>query len=221
VAARAEADLAPAIPQIWRSEVHSIRADLRGWLQQKAVFEADWSPEYSELSFGLSGGAGHDPRSRAEAVEIGEGFLLQGSIDLVERHSSGAVRVVDHKTGRVPDPPPQMLGQGEVLQPALYALAAEKMLGEPVSSGRLSYATIAQNYNAIEVPLNEWTRRRAEQTLAMIDGAIRDGFLPAAPRKDACKSCEYQAVCGPYEEERVREKSQAELKDLKELRGWR
>ena len=221
VASRAEADLAPAIPQIWRSEVQSIRADLRGWLQQKAAFEADWSPEYSELSFGLPIGTGHDPQSRAEAVEIGEGFLLQGSIDLVERHSSGALRVVDYKTGRIPDPAPQMLGQGEVLQPSLYALAAEKMLGEPVSSGRLSYATIRQNYNAIEVPLNEWTRRRAEQTLAIIDGAIRDGFLPAAPRKDACKNCEYQPVCGPYEEERVREKSQAELKDLKELRGWR
>jgi hypothetical protein len=28
-------------------------------------------------------------------------------------------------------------------------------------------------------------------------------------------------VCGPYEEERVKEKSQAELKGLKEMRGWR
>ena len=48
---------------------------------------------------------------------------------------------------------------------------------------------------------------------------MRDGFLPAAPRKDGCKHCEYLPVCGPYEEERVAEKSQAELKELKELRG--
>ena len=52
-AARAEADLAPAIPQIWRAEVQSLRADLRGWLQQKALLEADWTPEFNELSFGL------------------------------------------------------------------------------------------------------------------------------------------------------------------------
>jgi hypothetical protein len=68
--------------------------------------------------------------------------------------------------------------------------------------------------------MNHWTRRRAEQVLQVIDGAMRNGFLPAAPRKDGCKNCEYLPVCGPYEEERVAEKSQAELKALKELRGW-
>ena len=51
--------------------------------------------------------------------------------------------------------------------------------------------------------------------------AMRDGFLPAAPRKDGCKRCDYLPVCGPYEEERVTEKSQPELRELKEMRGWR
>jgi len=128
---------------------------------------------------------------------------------------------VDHKTGKIPEPRPEMVGAGEVLQPALYAMAAEKILGETVALGRLSYATIAQNYATVDVPLNEWTRRRATQVLQAIDDALRDGFLPAAPRKDGCKGCEYLPVCGPYEEERVREKSQPELKALKELRGWR
>ena len=72
-----------------------------------------------------------DPRSRKEPVEIEGGFRLQGSIDLVERHSSGVLRVVDHKTGRVPEPRPEMVGSGEVLQPVLYALAAEKMDHHP------------------------------------------------------------------------------------------
>ncbi len=71
------------------------------------------------------------------------------------------------------------------------------------------------------MPLNEWTRQRAAQVLRVIDDAMRDGFLPAAPRKDGCKRCEYLPVCGPYEEERVGEKSQPELKALKELRSWR
>jgi CRISPR/Cas system-associated exonuclease Cas4 (RecB family) len=95
------------------------------------------------------------------------------------------------------------------------------MMGEPVGSGRLYYSTIAQNYATIDVPLNEWTRRRTAQVLAAIDGALRDAFLPAAPRKDGCKGCDYLPVCGPYEEERVAVKSQAELGKLKELRGWR
>ena len=54
-----------------------------------------------------------------------------------------------------------------------------------------------------------------------IDDALRNGFLPAAPRKDGCKACEYLPVCGPYEEERVQVKSQPELKGLKELRSWK
>jgi ATP-dependent helicase/nuclease subunit B len=221
VAHRAEQDLAPAIPQIWRSEVQALRADLRGWLQQKAAIEPDWKPEFYELSFGLKDPVGRDPRSRKEPVEVCGGFLLQGSIDVVERHPSGVLRVVDHKTGKIPEPRPEMVGLGEVLQPALYAMAAEKILGEPVALGRLYYSTIAQNYTAVDVPLHQWTRRRAEQVLYAIDSAMRGGFLPAAPRKDGCKGCEYLPVCGPYEEERVREKSQAELKELREMRTWR
>jgi ATP-dependent helicase/nuclease subunit B len=221
VTEREEEKLAPAIPQIWRSEVQSLRADLRGWLQHRAATESDWTPAFYELSFGLDDPAGRDPRSSKDPVEIGGGFRLKGSIDLVERHRGGVVRVVDHKTGRVPDPKPEMLGKGEILQPVLYAMAAEKLLEEQVSFGRLHYSTIAQNYQAIDVPLNDWSRRRAAQALAVIDAAMRDGFLPAAPRKDGCKGCDYLPVCGPYEEERVTEKSQPELKGLKDLRGWR
>ena len=220
-AARAERELAPAIPAIWRSEVQALGADLRGWLQQKARFEADWTPEFCELSFGMKNPAGRDPSSRKEAVTVSGGYRLQGSIDLVERHTSGTLRVVDHKTGRIPDPRPDTVGNGEVLQPTLYALAAEDMLGEAVGVGRLYYATIAQNYAAIDVPMHDWTRRRAQHLLEMINGAIVNGTLPAAPREGGCKNCEFLPVCGPYEEERVKEKSQAELKGLKEMRGWR
>ena len=145
---------------------------------------------------------------------------MQGSVDVVERHPSGVVRVVDHKTGKIPEPRPEMVGRGEVLQPALYAMAAEKIFGEPVAFGRLYYSTIAQNYTALDIPLNQWTRRHAEQVLQAIDAAMRDGFLPAAPRPDGCKGCDYLPVCGPYEEERIREKSQAELKELREIRTW-
>ncbi len=221
VAARYEEKLAPAIPQIWRAEIQAIRGDLRGWLQQQATAEPGWTPQFSELSFGLRDPSGRDPRSSKDPVELDGGWRLQGSIDLVERHTSGVLRVVDHKTGRVPEPKPELVGGGEVLQPALYALAAEKLLGEPVAFGRLYYATIAQNYRTIDVPANPWMRQRAAQVLRIIDDAIRDGFLPAAPRKDGCKRCEYLPVCGPYEEERVTEKSQPELKSLKELRSWR
>jgi ATP-dependent helicase/nuclease subunit B len=202
VAEAAKLELAPAIPQIWTSEIESLRADLRGWVLQR---DLDWTPIGVEREF---------------EVGVGE-FKLKGAIDLIERHPSGVVRVVDHKTGRKPDPAPEMIGGGEALQPALYSLAAEQFLGEAVAFGRLHYATIAQNYAVIDVAINQWSRRRAMQVLETIDAALQDGFLPAAPRVDACKHCDYLAVCGPYEEERVAVKSPAELRTLKDLRGWK
>ncbi len=221
VAARYRDELAPAIPHIWDAEIQTLKADLRGWLQNHASLAADWTPQFAELSFGLRDPVGRDPHSVREPVEIEGGFLLQGSIDLVERHSSGALRVVDHKTGRIPDPRPELVGGGEALQPVLYALAAGKILNEQVDQGRLSYATIAQNYANLDVLINDWTRQRALAVLRIIDEAMDRGFLPAAPRKDGCKHCEYIPVCGPYEEERVALKSQPELKTIKELRSWR
>jgi ATP-dependent helicase/nuclease subunit B len=152
---------------------------------------------------------------------VSGGYRLQGSIDLVERHTSGVVRVVDHKTGRIPDPRPETVGKGEVLQPTLYALAAEAMLGEPVASGPALLRHHRAELRRDRRPMHDWTRRRAQHVLETINGAIVNGTLPAAPREGGCKNCEYLPVCGPYEEERVKEKSQAELKGLKEMRGWR
>ena len=39
--------------------------------------------------------------------------------------------------------------------------------------------------------------------LAALGALLQTGFLPAAPRKEACERCGYRVVCGPYEEERV------------------
>ena len=200
VAARYAEKLAPAIPAIWRREVEAIRADLRGWVQQKLLLEDAWTPIACERKF--------------EAT-LEDGYRLKGRIDLVERHTSGTVRVVDHKTGKPREPKTEVVGGGESLQPLLYGMA------EGASMGRLWYATIARNYEVIDVPLNEWSRRRALNVLGRIDGAIADGFLPAAPRKDGCKGCEFLIVCGPYEEERMQTKPKAEIAGLKEIRSWK
>ena len=117
--------------------------------------------------------------------------------------SSGQLRVTDHKTGAVPQPLPRTVGKGEVLQPALYALAVEKMLGEPVTSARLYHATLKANFKSIAVRV---PNDNTVAVLETIDEAISTGLLPANPREDACEYCEYRPVCGPYEEQRVKRK---------------
>jgi ATP-dependent helicase/nuclease subunit B len=208
----------PAIPAIWESEVAKIQADLRGWLHCRTV-DQDWQPVAGELSFGRPLDAAHDPRSVPTPLKaIGE-FTFIGSIDLIERNSQGAYRVTDYKTGRVPYPHPTAVGGGSDLQPLIYALAAEAVLGKPVAGGRLHYATMRGSYKDVFIPLSESNKGTLLRVLDGIDASIRNGFLPAAPKKDACVNCDYIPVCGPYEEDRTNKKSPLNLRPLTQIRG--
>ena len=223
-AAKFKEDLAPAIERVWEAEMEDLRTDLRGWLQYVAANDGDWEPIHFEFAFGLAAEEGRDPASTTEAVDLGEyGVRLRGSIDLVERSIArpGVVRITDHKTGKPPEMTPALVGGGKFLQPLLYALAAEKLLGATVESGRLFYATQQGAYQHVEIPANDRARKFLAKLLAGIDGAIAGGFLPPAPQKDACKNCDYRMVCGPYEERRLLKKDRREerLDGLMEIRG--
>ena len=131
VAARYEDELAPAIPRVWKSEIENLRTDLRGWLQHVAATESDWVPEHFEFAFGLAPDPDRDPASTAQEALILDHVRLRGSIDLIERHPArNTLRITDHKTGKAPQNRPQYVGGGAMLQPLLYALAAETSLGK-------------------------------------------------------------------------------------------
>ena len=225
VAEKYREDLVPAIPRVWATEIEDLRTDLRGWLQHIAVNDREWEPIHFEFAFGLPRTEGRDPASTAEEAYLAEGAVhLRGSIDLVERHTTRpqVLRITDHKTGKLPESIPAYVGGGRFLQPLLYGLAAEKLLGATVESGRLFYATQQGGYNAVEIRLAEKARQFLAKLLDNIDHAIATGFLPPAPQKDACEICDYRSVCGPYEELRlVRHKDRGDerLEPLTEIRG--
>ncbi len=206
-AAEYEEELAPAIPRVWKSEIEDLRTDLRGWLQHVAANDDDWEPIHFEFAFGLAQreDSDHDPASTAEEADLADcGVRLRGSIDLIERHvTTGALRVTDHKTGKQPATIPLYVGGGRLLQPLLYALAAAKLTGKPVESGRLFYATQQGAYQHALIQVNDKSRAFLTKLLANIDGAIAAGFLPPAPQKDACEWCDYRPVCGRHEEQRT------------------
>jgi len=212
--------LAPAIPRIWASEMESLRTDLRIWLRKVAESGPRWRPTYFELAFGLPLGPDRDPRSQKEPVVILDRLLLRGSIDLVEvDEAEGILRVTDHKTGKGKWSSRLVIDGGETLQPVLYGLAAEQVLGRPARIGRLYYCTQRGEYRTVDVDLDEHARKAAIGVLSSIERAIRDGFLPAAPKEKACNWCDFRVVCGPYEEIRVKSKRKderiAELNDLR------
>ena len=212
-----EEELAPAIDRVWRDEIDGIGRDLRMWVRKLPEAE-DWVPRHFELSFGLDT-EGHDPASVRDPVTIDGRFRLRGSVDLVEeRQRTNDLRITDHKTGRNRTTPRTIIGGGATLQPVIYGLVVEQMLGRPVTGGRLFYCTTAGAFTDHPVPLNAASRHAALEALEIIDRAIELGFLPAAPAERACTWCDFRPVCGPDEPVHLRRKPSEPLGDLLALR---
>ena len=106
-----------------------------------------------------------------------------------------------------------------MLQPLLYAHAAEALLGKPARASQLFYCTQRGNYTPVDMAVTDHSRAFLQLILQSIDAAVEEGFLPAAPRKEACEFCDYRLVCGPYEEQRVRRKKQDRLERLQQVRN--
>ena len=220
VASEYEEQLAPAIPRVWKSEIEDLRMDLRGWVRQKSAENPGWMPIHFEYSFGLRLEPSHDAASTTQDVIVEGGAHIRGVIDLVERHAErGTLRVTDHKTGKMPERAPLAVGGGAALQPLMYSLAAERLLGSTAESGRLSYCTQRGGYRHIDIAADQRNRAFLSRVFEIIDGHIERGFLPAAPARDACAFCDYGAICGPYEQRRTARKNAQLLEELTELRG--
>lgn len=219
--------LAPAIERVWDDEIAAIRTDLREWLRRASLDTSGFAPRHFELSFGLAsaGRSRHpaDPASKPEPVRLDTGLLLRGSIDLVERHPSGFLRVTDYKTGKADAKADQVIAGGKSLQPVLYSLAAEKLFpgSDVVSGGRLYFSTRRGGFTEVLVTLDEEARSAAQQLTQTIGAAVRKPFLPAAPASGECQRCDYRPVCGPYEEFRSARKPQDSLEPLTRLRNTR
>lgn len=216
-------DLAPAIDRVWHDEIAALRRDLRLWFDEMVMRDADrWRPERFELGFGMPFESARDPGSVREPVRVGDpGFLLRGSIDLVERRADGkALRVTDHKTGKNRTTPATVVEGGRILQPVLYAAALHALTGEPVVEGRLSFCTTAGQFSERPIAIDEHVARRGIEVLEIVDRAVEQGLLASRPGRlgdrAACDYCEFRAVCGPDEPRRTSRKPV--MPDLEGLR---
>jgi ATP-dependent helicase/nuclease subunit B len=199
--------LAPAILRVWQHEVDSVRWDIYGWIRHLAESRDGWVPKWFELSFGMN----------SPPISLPDGTRVRGAIDMVEEKES-ALRVTDHKTGKA-QPPFGFTRNGEVLQPLLYAQAAETLLDKPVVATRLFYCTQRAGYKLDEIAVTDLARTYLSKVIEIIDESLSQGFLPAAPRPDACTYCDYKIVCGPYEEIRIQRKKTDRLRLLEQLRS--
>ncbi len=222
VFARHHDALAPAIERVWDDETTLMHGDLRLWLDNLATSSAEWVPRYFELSFGLPIDDAHDEASVPAPIRIDDRFEIRGAIDLIEVHGTlGSLRVTDHKTGRNRTTRGLVVGGGATLQPIVYTLVAERLLGTPVSYARLSFTTTAGGFTEHPVSVRDEHRRAGLEVLEIIDRAVETGALPQAPKRGACHWCDFRAVCGPLEEKRASHKNRnlGALEDLAALRA--
>ncbi len=223
VAAEVFDQFKPAIERVWEDGVLTLEADLREWVRRVSQ-DPEWKPAHFELSFGLPGRDvdAQDPQSTPLPVTLVEGLQVRGSIDLVEKSASGALRATDYKTGRSRAEPGNVIGGGRHLQPVLYALVLEKLFsGAIVKGGRLFYTTQIGGFLSVPTELNAASREAFGLVARTLRSALETGFFPAAPEEGECKYCNFRSLCGPDEERRVlrtRKGLRAELKDLRKLR---
>ncbi len=199
--------LVPAIGRVWDDGIEAIRQDLREWLRHESDSKSPFEPWRFELSFGLPRDPDRDAHSVGDPVDLAVGLKLRGAIDLIERTPAGVLRVTDHKTGRYRAKAGATIQGGELLQPVLYALAAQTLFPEQrVESGRLYYCTADGEFRDHVVPLDDRALEAAGILGEIVSGAFEAGSFPALPREDACRWCDYRQVCGPDEERRTRNK---------------
>ncbi len=220
VAARYEDELAPAILRVWKSEIENLRTDLRGWLQHVAATESEWLPAHFEFGFGLAPNPDRDPASTAEEALILDAMSsarfhrsdraprdAQRSSHYRSQDRQGAAKPAAVRRRRCDSSAVALRARGRNItgpirgiRPAVLLHSARRLLG-------------CRQFRS--------TRKDADVCAAYfetIDNSIAEGFLPAAPQTGACAMCDYTAVCGPYEESRVKRKQSDRLDSLIEIR---
>ncbi len=188
--------LPPPSEAIAHNETLALRRDLDRFLRLEAL-SPEREPHGLEVGFGLPE-LFDEPLARLEPVEIdlGEGmrFRLRGRIDRLDR-LEGGYEVVDYKTGRrLAKEKGAVYRGGRQLQHALYALAAEDLVGGSVL-GSCYYFPVSQAERArVALPFPD--RERLRQLLKDLMEPLETGaFVHTDRLEDDCQYCELSAAC--------------------------
>jgi ATP-dependent helicase/nuclease subunit B len=199
----------PRVRRVFEGEVARLARELGLYVLELVADERAPRPLRGDAAFGLPATADSDPISSPYPIVLSNGLMLKGALDAVEELLDGTLRVTDFKTGKIKRDlkPNATVGGGEMLQPLLYAFAAEALEARAgdqrsVSTSRLFYSS-QKGGQALEISVDGAARHAVLEVVAAIDEAIVQGDLLAAPRKDACKACPFTPVCGPGEELRT------------------
>lgn len=131
-------------------------------------------------------------RERFVEVEVGDGILLRGFIDRVDRAPTGAVRIVDYKTGKSPS---ERFSQEALYQMRFYALMMWRIDGVIPSRLQLVYLGDGRTLtlDPTEAELVEFEQQVGGLWEAIERAALAREFPPR--RTPLCPWCSFQAQC--------------------------
>ncbi|MDP4014964.1 MAG: PD-(D/E)XK nuclease family protein [Candidatus Nanopelagicales bacterium] len=135
-------------------------------------------------------------RELSVSTTLDSGLVLRGIIDRLDRSSSGALRVVDYKTGRAP-------GQGwetkALFQMRFYGLVVWREFGQVPARLQLMYLASAESI-AIEPTEPELlaTQRKVEALWSAIDNAAKAGLWRPKPSR-LCDWCHHKSLCPAWD----------------------
>ena len=150
-----------------------------------------------ESYFSLEDPTRIQPEGREQLVEVTlpDGLLLRGFVDRLDVAPTGAVRVVDYKTGAVPR---EAFEAKALFQMKFYALVLWRTRGVVAAQLKLLYL---KDGDALTYAPDEAELVRFERTLqaiwAAIERAVATGdFRPNKTR--LCDWCDHQALCPSF-----------------------
>ncbi len=150
-----------------------------------------------ERYFALEDPTRIEPAGREELVEVTlpDGLLLRGFVDRLDVAPSGALRVVDYKTGSMPR---EAFENKALFQMKFYALVLWRTRGVVAAQLKLIYLG---DGDALTYAPDEEELLRFERTLqaiwSAIERAVSTGdFRPSKSR--LCGWCDHQAVCPAF-----------------------
>ncbi|MCW2666357.1 MAG: RecB family exonuclease [Frankiales bacterium] len=170
-------------------ELFADAAELETWLASAA--------KLLEGYFALEDPRRLEPAERETSVSVvlPGGLRLRGIVDRVDVAPSGAVRVVDYKTGRSP----REAFEGKALfQMKFYALVLWRTRGEVPALLQLMYLGDREllRYVPDEADLRA-TERKLLALWAAIERATQRREFPPSPSK-LCGWCDHQALCPSF-----------------------
>ncbi|MGI6209892.1 MAG: PD-(D/E)XK nuclease family protein, partial [Anaerolineae bacterium] len=156
--------------------------------------QCQFYPLRQELRFGLPGG---DLPPLEVRDEDGNCLRMQGVIDRLDCNADGDLRLVDYKSGSTPISANDVK-TGRALQTALYALAAEQLLGQRVVESYYLHLPTRERSGRLTLPSgasqDEMVQRAAEAALSFAAGA-RAGRFPISPNTQGCRLCDAADLC--------------------------